>query len=309
LSGHIGFGVAGFDVRSNLGPGPDTGNLDLSRATITSLDAQAPGESDAMAIVPFDFRYTFSSRHTQAFLGTALEDLAQFDFPLQAGIRHQFQGEDIVSISGVTSAVPTLVWSDPYVLNQERRETERRSSGVRLEWDRILGTEARIRYTQRNVEIDDELSGTVQLGLPADEVAALDREGELRALVLAYDFKPGDRHTLEPQLVGIRGDLDGAAMAYDYAELKLTHTYQGDRVSVVSTASMGRRDYDATNPVFGITRSDDTIGVGSTLIYPNMFGSRKWMGLASLAVYREDANIDFYDGEVTFAALALLYRL
>jgi hypothetical protein len=309
FSGFVGFGAVAFGARSNVGPGPDTGDLELGRATIGSLDERPPRESDTMLVVPFDVRYTFAGRRTQLFAGSGIEDLAQFDFSLELGVAHQFAGEDILAVGAVASAVPTRVWSDPYVVNQERTDTDRTSSGARVEWDRILGSGVRARYTQRTVKLDEERSGTTQLGLPAAEAARLNREGSVGELVLAYRFKPAERHTLEPQLIGTRGDLDGEAMAYDHAEVKLVYSYRGERITVVTTLVGGKRDYDAVNPVFGSTREDDTYGLGATLLYRDLFGSKDWIGLASLAAYREDSNIEFYDGQVEMVALALLYRL
>lgn len=280
-----------------------------ARTSVPDLTARPPAETGAIPVLPLNVRYRFAGRHTELFLGTSLEDLAQFDLPLQVGAAHQFAGKGIIAAAAVASTVPTRVWADPYVVNQARTSTARTSRGARLEWDRILGSQARVRFTRRTVDIEDERSGTTQLGLPAAELAALDREGSISELVLAYRFRLADRHSIEPQLIGTRGDLDGKAMAYDYGGVKLAYTYQHDRITLVSTLSAGRRDYDAVNPVFGRSREDDSFGLGATLLYRDLFGAKNWMGLAALGAYREDSNIDFYDNDVDFVALAVLYRL
>jgi hypothetical protein len=75
---------------------------------------------------------------------------------------------------------------------------------------------------------------------------------------------------------------------------------------LIANALVGSSEYDADNPIYGVERDDDRLGAIITGYFPHLFGSENWVGVASVAAYDNDSNIDFYDtraGMFTLSAL------
>jgi hypothetical protein len=239
-----------------------------------------------------------------------MEDIVQFDTASVAGIRQQFSDNSILEISSVSTPLfaPIQVWADPYVVGEDRIETDRISRGARIEYDKILGTGFGIQYTQRETEIDDELSGTTQLTLTPEEIQLLDREGDVTRIAAYYRFKPIGRNILEVRLSRRSDDLNGDAMAGEQDQLQITNAYIGQRYIVATNVFYSQQDYDAVNPVFGRKRESDTLGLGFVVFDQQLFNSKNWFGQASLVWVEKDSNIDFYDVGSTMVSLGAQYR-
>jgi hypothetical protein len=185
FSGYINLGIAGIKVENNLIAGSSL--VDIGQRTIDSLNDSPDSKSDSMPLINGEVVYTFAASQTQVYFGNQFEDFIQFDFSTLLGVRHELSDKSLIAVSYVFSAVPTKEWEDPYLVNQRRSKTDRKSNGLRLEWDKIAGTQLGIRYTYRDVELDDELSGQT-LGLTASDVDLLDREGKIHHIKLSYKF-------------------------------------------------------------------------------------------------------------------------
>ena len=77
----------------------------------------------------------------------------------------------------VTSGIPAKVWKDPYVVDERRDSTTRRSNGGRLVWDRIFNSNFQLQYTYRKIDLGNEKSGEF-LDLSSSQRDRLDREGD-----------------------------------------------------------------------------------------------------------------------------------
>ncbi len=192
--------------------------------------------------------------------------------------------------------------------NRSRKETDRTASGARITYGRIGGSGLELQYTDREVEVDDELSGLTQLGLPVAQAALLDREGDQRQFKATYVFQVNNKHRLAPALTFTDFDLDGDAMAHDRTDVEITHFYTGERFIFITNAGLSSADYDAVNPIYLDKRDDDRIGVAFTLIDKEAFGESKWWGSATLAFFDEDSDIDFYDTEVGLFGVSAFRR-
>jgi len=308
-SGFVTVGVASLTTKSNLLAGVDRFNLDLGDKKIDSLSDEPDANSAGMLQLNFSAAYTFAGQ-TQLFIGNTLENLVEFDRATIGGVRQQFKDKSIVELSLVSSPKlsPVQVWKDPYVTGVDRKETDRTSNGVRLEYDKIGGTGFGVQYTQRKIEIDDEKSGTTQLGLPADQAKLLKREGDTKRLELAYTFPRKDRHVFKVSIAGMKQDLDGEAMSGDQTQAQLTHVYLGERFTLASNVIVGTQDYDKKNPVFNKDRNDDILGLGFVLFDKKIFNSKNWVGQGTLVWYQQDSNIDFYYQSSTFVGIGAQYR-
>ena len=110
-----------------------------------------------------------------------------------------------------------------------------------------------------------------------------------------------------PEITYVNFDADGKAMAYDSIEIKLTHNYNTDRFSTFSSIYFSNKDYDQNNPIYGKLQSDDTLGLGFTLVDRKLFGAKDWSAIASIAFAKRDSNIDFYTSETNLVSLGAIY--
>lgn len=295
-SGFVNIGAGGLRAESNLVAGIDKYSISIGNATIDSL-SDAPKEK-TLAIPQLNgyINYTFSTR-TQLFVGNNLEDIIRLDLVSTFGVRQQFADKSIIALSSVSSPAfnPIQVWADPYVVGVDRVETDRSSNGLRLEYDKILATGFGLQYTQLDYEIDNELSGTTQLGLPAAQAALLNREGTSKRLVGYYRFAPVGRNIFELRVGFKEEDRDGKAMSNDQNEISLVHAYIGDRFTLATNISYFTSEYDTVNPVFNATQDDDTLGLAFFVFDKKIFNSKNWWGQASVVYFNRDSNINFYD--------------
>lgn len=308
FTGYISIGGAYISAETNMVKG--TKFFDVGKDTINSISESPDSESDFSPIVNGEIAYTFAMTGTQLYLGNQLEDFLRFEFATLFGVRQNLPDGSIGAISYVFQPIVTEVWEDPYVVNAERRETDRDASGVRLEWQNPFGTNFGFLYQYRSVDIDDERSGTLGgLGLTPAQIKLLDREGETHRADISYSWKLGDGHALVPEFRYLKWDLDGEAMASDGYAFQLTYAYKGDKFSLAVTGAIGTEDYDKRNPIYQKSRSDDSYGIGVNAFWHRPLGLPKGFSLlGALAWFESDSNINFYDTQVNFAGLSFLYR-
>jgi hypothetical protein len=296
-----------LDLQSNMVAGNEI--YEVGNSTISSLTASPGSSTDTAPIINFDLRYTFASTRTQVFLGNSLEDFLRMDQTTLLGVRQGISEKSSVSASVVFSSFPAEVWVDPYVVNAPRQDVDRTNTGARLNWDRILDSGFGIQYTYRKIELDRELSGLTQLGLPAAQAALLNREGTNHRAEVTYLWNIAPRHSLIPAYRYTKLDLDGDAMANDRHSLQLTYAYRGDSVTVVANIEYAKSDYDAVNPIYLTTRDDDYYGGGVQLFWHEPFGAPKGLSLlGSVAAFNSDSNIDFYDEKLLATGISVFYK-
>ena len=298
-SGHLRLGAGGFESKTNMVAGIDKYSIEVGDAKIDSLGDSPDSKSTPVPQVNLNLKYTFETQ-TQLFIGNSLEDIVQLDLVTLFGVRQQFSDRSILEVSAVKSPSfgPVQVWEDPYVVGEDREETERNSKGLRIEYDKILGSGFGLRFTQRETEIDDELSGTTQLGLSGEQAALLDREGDTTSVAVNYTFKPVGRNIFSLRVGTSDDDRDGEAMAGDSNQIQLTYVHLGDRFITAINGAFLSKDYDARNPVFDKTREDDGYSLAFLFFDKGLFDSKDWWGQASVIYIEQDSNIDFYDQNV-----------
>jgi hypothetical protein len=204
------------------------------------------------------------------------------------------------------------VWEDPYVVNQRRDRTDRDSTGLRLTWDRIWGSQLQLQYTYRDIDINNEKSGEF-LGLSAGDRKLLERDGDRHVIEALYGFNFAQKHWLAPAIIYAKDDRDGDAMSSDTFDFQLTYAYRGDPVTITANAFIGWADYDNRNPIYDKTQDDDRYSFSTAVYYKNpwgwsLFGSNPLNFYINAAYLEVDANIDFYDQKAFFSTAGLFFR-
>lgn len=307
LSGFINLGAGVAKVESNTLAGMKFGDLGDDR--ISSLTGSPDSETLTMPVAAFELAYTFAGSRTQLIFGNSLEDYVRFDFATRMAVRQEVSGLGTLGLNYLSTPIKTEVWSDPYATNTKRSDTDRDSTGYRLTWDHILDSDWEVRYSNREVDIDNETSGST-LGLSAANVALLDRNGDMKSTQVLYTMRSG-KHIITPQLSYTEHDLDGDAMSYDGYSLFVNHRYMDGSFVYVTNVGFGSFDYDESNPVpafNGKKASKDRIGGSFTTFYANPWGIEDWTFNAGVVWYKEDNDIDFYDNEVKMISAGMMHK-
>lgn len=314
-SGFSGFVRAGAGVlkyKSNLVSGNPL--MDVGQETIRSLTDSPDSETAGMGLFNFELAYTFDRTRTQLTVGSQLEDIARLNLGQQLAVKQELPDKSILMAGFLFSGFPAEVWKDPYVADIPRQETDRDSTGARLVYDRILGSNFEIRYSYRKIEIKDERSGTSPyLGLSSSQRNLLRRDGEEHYLEVNYGFNFRNRHRLIPSLTLFKEDRDGGAMTKSGLDFQLTYLYFNDPVTLVFNGLIGASENDEANPIYGKTQEDDRYAAGVQVYYKNPFGWKPF-GQENFSVFAagtyllDDANIDFYGTELITATAGVLLR-
>jgi hypothetical protein len=284
----------------------------LAEKQTSSIFAKPKGQNMFLILLPFEINYTFSKTKTQLFFGTQLDDLIRFSLTQHFGVRQQFKKAGIFRVSMLLSGLPTRVWSDPYIANLDRIETDRNSLGFRFMWDLIFNSGLRVQYSLKKIKLDSELSGEY-IGLPLSERKLLDRNGFTHSFELLYWIKLKNKHMLAPSLVFVYDDRNGEARAQNAYQLRLNYTWLGKRFSVSANTMFGYSEFKASNPIYQKTQQDTYYSLVATGYYKNPWGwkignSEPMNFFLNVAIYRSNTNIDFYFRDAFLISAGVFFR-
>jgi hypothetical protein len=302
-------GVGYLDVRSNLIAG--NGLLDIGQDTISSVNT-GPQKDDAIhPVFTGEVNYTFEDQW-QVFLGTSLEDAVTLDGVAQFGLRKDLGATGTLQAGYLFSGIPTQVWQDPYAEGVRREETDRDSSGMRLQWDRVMGSGFELTFSYRDISVDDEQSGQGVLSVDCDLACQdlLRRDGDQYSFDVSYRYRPSatSRHILRPMVRYTIDDRAGDAISgYSY-RLQLSHVYLGDGFTVASNFALGAASQDENNPIFGRDTDSSRVAIESTVFYRLPVESGRWQAVGSVLWGRDDSDVRFHDTDVFSLSVGALYR-
>jgi len=310
FSGYVNAGVGALSVKSNMLASIVNGKVEVGDKQVNNL-SDDPNNSNGGAIpaLNFELSYTFADSRTQVFVGNLLENYVQFDMSTLAGVRQDIGSAGLIGASLQTTSVDTQVWSDPYLTNAKRDDTDRTSKGYRVFWQQFMSSGLEVRYTATEVDIDKERSGE-SLALSTAQRHLLDRNGDVDRFDMLYEFSSQDkRHMVTPGLAYIDRGLDGNAMANDGGNVSLNYIYKyDDNWRYVVNAAYGTFDYKEANPIYAFKDSVDEYGVSGTVFYTEPFGWKDWSFNATAGWYEEDHDIDFYDTQVGVVVFGMLRK-
>jgi hypothetical protein len=306
FSGFVNLGAGGARIKSNT-LAKLLGN-DIGDDSINSL-TKSPGEQNTtLPAIAFELSYTFGTG-TQIFAGQLLEDFVRFDSSTRAGVRQSLGGAGIMSAALLTTPIKTKVWKDPYQTGG-RTSTPRSATGIRLAWGEIFGTGLEVRYAFRDMEVDDEESGSALVAsgdILAQQQRLLKRDADITNLDVRYQFRMGEGNSLLLGVTYKENDADGDAEYYDgyvgnVSWIKMTGNWR-----FVTNLSYGQFEADKDNPVYDKAADFDQYGASFATFYANPFGWEGWNANAGIAYGLEDNDIDFLENEVTMITAGMLY--
>ena len=308
FSGYANLGVGAGSVESNFLAHIAGLEIDLGDDTIDSFGS--PDDEDiVIPALNFELGYTFGNKKTRIALGNDLADFLQFDRATRLSVRHDFDNVGRMQLGLLNSALlQTEVWKDPYLLNEKRERTDYDSNGVRLTWDKILGSHFELKTTVKKLDVDKERSGE-DLGLSQAQRKLLDREGDVTRIELGYLMLAGEgKHLIRPSVTYIDRDLDGDAMAQDGYEIGVSWAYSGDNFRWVNNIDYASMDGNKENPIFNEVNDSERILFASQMFFPGMFGLQEWVPNISFAWAESDSDVDFNDESVYVFSASMFRR-
>jgi hypothetical protein len=287
--------------------------VDIGNTTINSVNDSPESDSASLPVITGEVNYTFGNR-SQVFFGTSLEDAVTLDAVTQLGLRKDLGSAGAIQGSFLFSGIPGEVWEDPYAEGVERDATDRDSSGMRFQWDRIMGSAFEFTLSYRDVSIDTERSGEGVLSVACDATCQdlLVRDGDQYTVDVSYLFRLGQgerpRHLLRPMVRYRIDDRDGDAIAGDGYRLQLSYIYLGEGFTVASNVAVGSQSYDEANPIYGVKTDSDLFAVDTTLFYRLPTESGRWQLVGNLLWGEDDSDVDFHDNQAFMVSVGAMYR-
>lgn len=310
--GWRGFVVVGggyADLKSNLVAGNDL--IDIGDPTIDSVNQRPQSDDTFHPVVTGEVNYTFDNGW-QGFFGTSLEDAVTLDSVIQLGARKDLGSAGIVQGGFLFSGIPTEVWEDPYAEGVRREETDRDSTGLRLQWDRVLESALELTFSWRDISIDTERSGegVNSVACDSDCQRLLRRDGDQYHFDASYLFRLGEgqRHLVRPMIRYTIDDRDGDAIGGDAYRLQLSYVFLSQGYSVASNVAFGSSSSDARNPIYGIRTDADRFAVDTTLFYRLPTDSGRWQAVGSVLYGEDDSDVAFHDSEIFMISAGVMYR-
>jgi len=310
---------SGFSVY--FGIGTDTSTLKNNMAATSSfgshtsdkeigcLDDKVNSNTAGFPNLYFGLPDTFGNRRTQLFTGTSFENRFRFGSMLQTGVRQDLRNLGVFDL-GYLFEIAGEVWANPYIVGQNRKETNRLSNSGRLTWDKIFGSALQFQYTYRNFDIADDNSRSF-LRSPDIDAGQLNRDGELHQGEALYRFEFGEKHTIIPTFRYTREDPERNAMPSDMFDFQLSYGYEGDKIFLVVNGQAGYSEHDKHNPVFDKREEVSRYGASAIVLYKTPFGWQpvgieSWSISGSAGYFKSDSNTDFLTSEVVFTAAEMM---
>jgi len=307
--GFVVVGAGYIDLESNTVAGNNL--IDIGQPTISSVTQRPSSDDTFHPVVTGEINYTFNGGW-QAFFGTSLEDAVTLDGVTQLGVRKDLGSAGILQGGLLFSGIPTQVWEDPYAEGVRREETDRDSSGLRLQWDRVLGSAFELTFSYRDISIDTERSGEGVTSVACDAGCQelLRRDGDQYSFDVSYLYRLGEgrRHLVRPMVRYTIDDREGDAISSDGYRLQLSYIFLGQGYSVASNLVYGSSSQDARNPIFGARTDADGIAVDTTLFYRLPIESGRWQAVGSVLWGESDSDVAFHDNEIFMVSLGVMYR-
>ena len=257
--------------------------------------------------------YTFADIRTQIFAGVLPENIAQGQFQFEAGAKHELQDGTLLRASVIPiTPIEQETWKDPFVVGQNRKETDISSFGIKLAAENIRRSGLNLKYGWAHQNIDDEESGTFLLSQPGsqltpDDLDDLERDSNFHRFTVEYAFRLMPGMMLKPILRYTRGDADGDANSFHGLTPQLSLLYFGKRFQATCNLIFKGEWYDETHPVFDKTRRDYNLGLFAILGYKDPFGLKNFRIDWFNAFFESTSNINFYESTSYLTALGIGY--
>ena len=192
------------------------------------------------------------------------------------------------------------VWKNPYMLNIDREDTTKKTSGILFSWNNIMESNFRGSYSFTKINVDDDVLGNTN--------SDLKRSGYLHTLGAEYQILLNQTNFFTPSFKLGRGEMEGDVFSFNSMELAGTYTYLNTSFMVNLMLSYEIKKYDQKHPIFSQTREDDSLDAMLAVTKFNPLGWEHISLTAFTGISSTDANIDFHDEQSLQIGVELGYQ-
>ncbi|GAB3527271.1 DUF2860 family protein [Photobacterium alginatilyticum] len=290
LSGEISINTGYATSNSNLNPNGDK--------VLGSLNDRVSHTNNYFAAPLGSVQYALDRNHIhRVYLGTSRDDLAVGTLAFELGYKYDFSNGTQLDVAYLPTIASGEVWADPYLIGDERTTTDIDGNAYRLKLSNIMNTGASVDMAYATSKIDNE------------QIAenALLRDGETFYLKGQYLSMLDPRSGLVTTFSHTDHNADGKAASYNQYKAEMTYFLHSAAHSFALTGSYANRDFDAENPLFGKTRSDDMFRIFLAYEYKDIPGWDNWSITSFAGSTLTTSNIDFYESHDFLMSLGLNY--
>ncbi|MGR5132401.1 DUF2860 domain-containing protein [Vibrio alfacsensis] len=299
FSGEVSASVGFTQISSNLYTGGDK--------SISSPYQRAGDESNAFLFPLGNVAYTFSGLDKQVYFGVSRDDLAVGDLAVELGYRQVLTGGMVLDLSLVPTVVNKDVWADPYLPKVNRSKTEESGNAFRLKLTNINGTNFNLdtAFAVKDVENEQSAKG---LGLSEQQRVLLARDNSSFYLKGSYQLRLDSTSLLRPSVTITKTNADGDAFSASALGAEMSYFKVFNQHRFALTAKYTNRDYDETNPIYGVKRENSEAGVFFAYEQVDFMDWNDWSLVALAGFNNNDSNIDFYDIQESLMSVGMNYR-
>ncbi|MGR5206817.1 DUF2860 domain-containing protein [Vibrio sp. PNB23_22_7] len=299
FSGEVSASAGFTQISSNLYTGGDK--------SISSPYQRAGDESNAFLFPLGNVAYTFSGLDKQVYFGVSRDDLAVGDLAVELGYRQVLIGGTVLDLSLVPTVVNKDVWADPYLLTVNRSKTEESGNAFRLKLTNINGTNFNLDTAFAVKEVENEQSAK-GLKLSEQQRVLLARDNSSFYLKGSYQLHLDSMSLLRPSVTITKTNADGDAFSASALGAEMSYFKVFNQHRFALTAKYTNRDYDETNPIYGVKRENSEAGVFFAYEQVDFMDWNDWSLVALAGFNNNDSNIDFYDIQESLISVGMNYR-
>ncbi|WP_432460334.1 MULTISPECIES: DUF2860 family protein [unclassified Agarivorans] len=243
--------------------------------------------------------YTTADLKNQFFVGNSKENLGRAQFQYELGYRRAISNKSQLTVAYFPE-LPLMndTWSDPYITNVARQETDENVQGGRLRYQSIADSPFTLEYVYAKRSIDNEQSGVAIFGQGSSQAQALNRNANLHRVIGEMFVPLSKQWFLSPALVYTTSKADGSANDFNSYTLRLNSVYKIERHLLTVNLELGQTKYSDGNPVFNMqTQEDDRLSLFAIYLYQRPFAWKNAMFNVTAGYQNSDSNINFYDSK------------
>lgn len=301
FSGEVSASIGFSQISSNLYTGGDK--------SISSPYQSAGDKTNAFLFPLGNATYTFSGLDKQVYFGVSRDDLAVGDLAIELGYRQALSDGMVLDLSIVPTLVNKDVWADPYATKVNRSKTEESGNAFRLKLTNVNGTNFSLDTAFAVKDVENEKSGQAQeLGLSEQQRDLLARDSSSFYLKGSYQLQLDKTSSLRPSVTLTKINADGDAFSSSGLGAEISYFKVLNEHRFALTAKYTNRDYDETNPLYGIKRENSEAGVFFAYEKIDFMDWNDWSLVALAGFNNNDSNIDFYDVQESLMSVGMNYR-
>ena len=261
---------------------------------LTSFNDKAESDQRVLPGLLGNAYYTFDSLVDQLYVGVSRTKVTEGQLSPELGYRRLLQGRSSFTLAYIPSLLGTDTYSDPFVLNDKRDETDQNLSAVRAKWKSIVNSGISVELAYGELDIDKEQSGAY-LELSTMDKELLKRSARYGYASVELQLPIANGIFISPSIYGIDRAAEGDAYSYKAAGIELGLFAVTGRHRYSANVRVANYSYESSNPVFNKQRDERKLSAFIGYFYQNPFGLEDTT-FTIIANHQDVAgNIDFYE--------------